>query len=715
MPLARVALITDRNWVRQSFMLSKDNINQTVKDWQTYCSADSKFTSARLGGNFTINNPPQFTRYADPRRKGLLQERYSHENWELGMGHYYSDALDDNMVMTTLRFGVARYNGMFSFFTGFYDNDAAKLANQGLISAAFYNVGRLAGLVFTIRFWPLAVMNAFGVGWRFATGSPASKYYYLEPTMYPYWSRVNFIANTLAVQLGIVPRLQGPFDSTDSATRREKVPDETLQFFNKMDPNIFRREGGIDIYAVSTAAQRMADRRFKNMENRLSAADTPEAVYTQLRAFVMDYQAAGLDAPPTGEKITDPGKASIEKYLQLYHGSAWGDTSRINEVTLEQTLSGDAATVQPDGTAGTAAAEGDNAAIANAAKNFEASSLNGLRPVWNYDYEKEIKPGDPVDMSKALVKPGWLDKVRDQFQAVYRDGGEFVSFRVDNPGTVSESFSNSSRESDISSKLNGMVNSARSARFTFSDGNTGAGLIDEAKNAAGNLLAGFLDGVHMSGLLTLAGAAFVDIPKVYDTSSATFPTASYTIKLRSPYGNKMSRFINLYVPLSMLLAAALPISTGKQSYTGPFLCEAYSRGRVATRLGMISSLSITRGVGNLGWNNDDEPLGIDVSFEVADLSSVMHAPINDRVDSVLPWKGLMDDDSAFGDYMSVLSSMALEDMVYPYNKFMLNLTKKAEFYRAFGTGAQIGSLLGHKFPGRIISIFAANPEVSINR
>lgn len=716
---ARIASVLDRTWVRQSFMLSADKVDGTVKEWRMYCSADSKFTSSRLGGNFVVNPVPQYTPYADIRRKGLLKEHYTDQSFETGMGHYYSEQIDDNMIMATFRFGVAEYNGMFSFFTGFYDNEAATLANQGLVSKAFYAAGRLAGVIFTIRFWPLLAISAIGGLYRFGAGMPASKYYYLNPTMYPYWQRVNNIASTLAVNLGVVPRVRRLFNDYFS---KEEVPPSALQYFHDMDPEIFLEKGGIDVYALATKAQRMANRRFTAFENRLKESQTPDDYYTQMRQFMTDYGQAGLTDDQFGN---DPGKVSLTSYLDRYHGTAWGDTTRLRTDALAQALEQDAAAVGGEG-------GGENSQQAQI-DSFNDLSRN-LRPVWDYKYidslEKEtVKETNPqtglteervvgvkgYDESQALKKQGWWSQVGDQFVAEYRDGGQFISFRVDNPGTVQESFSNSAGESQIAGKLNGVTNSARSMRFNFSDGNTGVGVVDEVFNAVKSFAAGALDSLHVSGIMSLAGAAWVDIPKVYESSSASFPSASYTIQLRSPYGNKMSRFINLYVPLSMLLAATLPISTGKQSYTGPFLCEMYSRGRNAIRLGMITSLSITRGVGTLGWNNDDEPLGIDVSFEVTDFSTVMHAPIDSRQDSLLPWKGLMDDDNAFNDYMSVLSSMSLEDMVYPFNKLLINATRKVQTHRAFGTGAQVGSWLGHKMPGRILSAIAANPEVSINR
>jgi hypothetical protein len=84
---------------------------------------------------------------------------------------------------------------------------------------------------------------------------------------------------------------------------------------------------------------------------------------------------------------------------------------------------------------------------------------------------------------------------------------------------------------------------------------------------------------------------------------------------------------NIYIPLAMIMAGALPLATGKQSYTSPFLCEVHDRGRLLTRLGIIDSLSITRGTSNLGFNNVGKAMSMEISFSVLDLSSIMSMPI----------------------------------------------------------------------------------------
>ena len=89
-------VLLDRKWVRQSFLLSGDDVANSK--FRIESLAEQKFTSSRLGGNWTINNPPQFTRYADPRDSGLHSKNdwYKHADGnDVGMGHYYSDAIDN--------------------------------------------------------------------------------------------------------------------------------------------------------------------------------------------------------------------------------------------------------------------------------------------------------------------------------------------------------------------------------------------------------------------------------------------------------------------------------------------------------------------------------------------------------------------------------------------------------------------------------------------
>jgi len=246
-------------------------------------------------------------------------------------------------------------------------------------------------------------------------------------------------------------------------------------------------------------------------------------------------------------------------------------------------------------------------------------------------------------------------------KAIFKDGAEFATFRVDHTGSVEESFQSSTGETDIAQKFNSASAQGRAAKFSLFGGNIDGGPIDAVKNGLGSIIEGGISGIPFIGSTIMpalkagAGAAYADIPEYWQNSSASMPRMSYTMQLVAPYGNPLSQMINIYIPLCMILAGALPLSTGKQSYTSPFLCQVFDQGRCQTRLGIIDSLQITRGVSNLGFNKKKQAMAIDVSFTVKDLSTVLHMPIATGF-ALDPLEGIFDEDTIFTDYISVLAS-----------------------------------------------------------
>jgi hypothetical protein len=283
------------------------------------------------------------------------------------------------------------------------------------------------------------------------------------------------------------------------------------------------------------------------------------------------------------------------------------------------------------------------------------------------------------------------------------DGTAFVCFRVNSTGEVSESFSNTTTRSAIEDKINGLASASRSTNFSFSGGKL-AGLIDGAVGQVKDFIGGIADQFNISGLAVLGGAAFVDIPEHWESSSASLPSQSYTVSLVSPYGNPLSQLFSMYIPLFMILAGALPRSTGKQSYTSPPLVQLFDKGKQQTRLGMIDSVSVRRGVTNLPFNKHMQAMGIEVTFTVKDLSSIMHLPISEGF-SLNPTKGIFDEDTVFSDYMGVLAGMDIDDQIYPFRKFLLNLTRWQTNWRTWTSTSHMASFLANGTPLRFASMF----------
>jgi len=201
---------------------------------------------------------------------------------------------------------------------------------------------------------------------------------------------------------------------------------------------------------------------------------------------------------------------------------------------------------------------------------------------------------------------------------------------------------------------------------------------------------GVSEKLGLGGLFALSGSAYAEVPKFWDRADAQLSTKSYTIDLISPYGDVFSQLINIYMPLSLLLAGSLTRSTGRHSYTEPFLCQVFDKGRAQTRLGMVKSISINRGsTGNVSWTQYQEPLNIRVTLDVEDMETMLHMPMvenmggaegmlkaaADQVAGVFNGPnvlegGWFDFDSPFSDYMAVLGSLDMTAQIYFFPKLV---------------------------------------------
>ncbi len=700
-------VVRDRegDWLRQSFLSNyRPAPKQTIfidNRRRYFRHVDYKFTDTSLGGNFPANNPPQFTRYADIRRSGRLsssRQAFSSASgnnsntsvtadqmhmikpppfdYGNGMGRYYSEAIDDNRILVYMAFGQPQFNSLTGFFTGFYNADASMMARRGRSNGLFFSLGKALGVITTLPIMPV-LLGANAV--KFLAQKPASKFSFLKESMPLYWTAVNTIVNSMAVNMGLIPRAFGEADLFAYDGDKSKIQ-PTQEFLNaysaqyaEMFPGLFYKNGGIDIYNFMNRVNRIATKQYDEMYQQLTAGgDDPEAI-------IKNYFEKGTiePQPMAHAQVAEMSDGSLnvisglEGYLNSYLKSEMGSP-------ITATKEG--------GGGGTGAVE--NMGRATASYNSDGSFFGKVE--------------------------GYFKNLGDHLEAESQDGSRFICFGVDNFGTVGESFQSQTRETDLASRFNSSSSSARNTSISFAGGNIADGgvaaLIEGAITSATDTLKGFAAGLQISGLFAYMGEAFVDIPKQWDSSSANFPTMSYSLQLRSPYGNKLALFQNLYVPLALLLAGALPLSSGTHAYNSPFCCSLFCKGAAQTRYGIIDQLNIRRGVGNVGWTDEGEPLGIDIDFTVVDLSSIMHMPIVAN-NPINPASGIFDEDSSFNDYMAVLSAMGLNDQVQPFRRLGLAVTRKMVSYRQYLSPAKLAlHAVGSTIPGKIYNAVAVSQE-----
>lgn len=615
----------DREWSKHAFMVSDLELTDDVDIINRYwTSASAKYTDTRLGANIGVNCKPQFCRYSDIRSKGRLSGRndvtIGATKGNFGMGEYYSRAIDDPSQTIYLRFGHVQYNSLTNFLSRAFDSEQTNMARTGRAPSIFYDIGKAAGsLVPVIAFPAISLTIIFGKVLNSFFARPTSKFYTLKPAMHLYWSAVNLLVNTLAINNGIMPKILAD-DNSQKIGQPFKLDNDYLAAISAIMPDVFTKDNYFDVYALANKAQRLSNQLFMDDFKKLD-----QGTSTDFTGYVK-------------KDITGQGA----------HSTYISD------------------------------------------QNNKASIAARLNNIFMFGYyksedEKERAEMDPrIDPNSAdgseKKDTSWFQEFVNYFDSEFRDGSEFAVFKVEHTGSVSESFSNTTVESDLSQKLNSVSSQVRQARFSLADGNIIGGaaeLITSVISGAKDVVMGTLDGATFgfSNLMVgLAGSGYIDIPNNWQSSSASLPRTSYTIKLISLYGNPISRVQDIYIPLSMLLAGTLPLSTGKQSYTSPFLCQVFDKGRCQKRLGMIESLSITRGTSNLPFDLKGNALAIDVTFTIADLSSIMHMPLS--TGRLLQTDMTLDEDNILADYLAVLAGQDIYTQIYPFPKARLTLAKK---------------------------------------
>lgn len=309
-----------------------------------------------------------------------------------------------------------------------------------------------------------------------------------------------------------------------------------------------------------------------------------------------------------------------------------------------------------------------------------------------------------------------------QAKAEARMGADFVTFRVNNTGSNSDSFNNSITEPSIKTEINAMSSKARMARFNIADGNI-AGPIGAVMDIVGDVAKGILNAAQVEGFIALAGNAFADIQRVYETSSADIGRTTFTIHLRSWAADDWVRLQNLFIPLGAIMALGLPRATGRASYDGPFLLEVYNQGRTIIREGLISSISIERGVGDVGYAKGGKVLGIDVNVTIDDLSNVLSVPINPNISGVTGavsavasalggsvgeataaalTKATYGEDNKWTDYLATLASIPLDVQINGTRKWQLNMARSRAEAAQWRSPYRMASGLMTGLPGDLI-------------
>lgn len=285
----------------------------------------------------------------------------------------------------------------------------------------------------------------------------------------------------------------------------------------------------------------------------------------------------------------------------------------------------------------------------------------------NYKYKNFVnsKKGESV-----FEKPS--DPSYSSVQEALFGDYQYVQFYADTGTSTSEDFGNST----VTSKLAGMLDTGsdwiKELAFIKGAGGIGDdnGLFESAKSSLNEIvdkLAGDKDGVVarvIDGAQNVLIGANMIFPELWSSSDRN-KSYSMNFNLISPYGDKESLLLNIYVPLMHLLALALPKQNSANGYQAPFLVKAFSKGWFSTEMAIVDRLSIDK----TEWTVDGLPSCIKVSLSLKDLySDLMITPSTSPI-KFFSNQGLMDflavncgvdiTKPNFITYINVLTSMLI--------------------------------------------------------
>ena len=329
-------------------------------------------------------------------------------------------------------------------------------------------------------------------------------------------------------------------------------------------------------------------------------------------------------------------------------------------------------------------------------------------------YNTKIRIGDEEE--ERIGTMNWAKELNSDFKTFF-SAQENVVFYLDGLTSISESFGNDTTESSLASQINGFSDTAREIRYLFgSKGNAAAELVNsgaditssitsQMSGALTNVFGGIVGSISNKGVNTLLNGGKIIFPEMWSNSSYD---KSYTIdiKLRSPDHDNLSIFLNVLKPYCKILALVMPRQTvtdtngDPNGYSAPFLVKAYCKGMFNIDMGMITSLSVTKGA-ECCWNDDGLPTQIDISIEIKDLYKHLAMSTIETAHPIRSAKNIVNN-TAYMDFLANMAGLNIGQMevgrrismIYYLSQTYVS-TSASSLFRRFDQG--ITKLIGRMY------------------
>ena len=203
----------------------------------------------------------------------------------------------------------------------------------------------------------------------------------------------------------------------------------------------------------------------------------------------------------------------------------------------------------------------------------------------------------------------------------------FIKCYVDPSSSMDESFSNSTRESMVKSLFDSAQDIVKEINFFAKEGsliNKVGGVFNDVTTTLSSGLASIDSNLNIgladiiSSATQIVGGANLLFPELWSDSDYS-KEHSFTMTLTSPYGDAQSIYLNIIAPMMHIIALTVPRQVTANSFASPFLVRSFCKGRCSTDLGIISSLSISKGGNGDAWTPSGLPTEVKLSFSIKDL------------------------------------------------------------------------------------------------
>ena len=231
----------------------------------------------------------------------------------------------------------------------------------------------------------------------------------------------------------------------------------------------------------------------------------------------------------------------------------------------------------------------------------------------------------------------WMNYTMSKLSGIFQGRTDItdytaIPFYIESETQISESFSNDVTDSSLASTIDSVSNLGKEAMFIlgYSQAALNTKILEVDADSAttyqnvvdslgflanGN---GFITNI-INNLASVATGGRLIFPKIWNDSSFS-RSYDISIKLRSPDMDNLSIYLNIIVPFLHLLGFMLPrqISGNPNGFFSPFLVRAIYKGFFNVDMGMVTSMSVTKG-DQSQWNANGIPTAIDINMTITDL------------------------------------------------------------------------------------------------